>query len=328
MEKMPARFKRVAAAFDEVVARVKPCESSSGSEHSPEDSADLFDLVESFIEREGKLIMEENNGNNDNKINSEVEKEGNSVMESGYWSDEDGDTMDTLKSLLGFDGYAGGDDDEKQKILEDITEFACHISSDSPSISFKRQLMNLLRRKGFDAGLCKSKWERFGRNPSGEHEYIDVNINGTRYIVEIFLAGEFTIARPTTKYLSLLGVFPQIFVRKPETLKQIVRLMCNAMRESMKSKGMHVAPWRRNGYMQAKWFSHYRRTVNETSAKSMDAGGDENAKNRSVGFNPSRLPAGSAISYHCKDDFASRVGMRVGFLTRAFNGGSGIKMEL
>jgi uncharacterized protein (TIGR01615 family) len=117
------------------------------------------------------------------------------------------------------------------------------------------------------AGLCKSKWEKTGRYPSGNYEYIDVNVSGNRYIIEVLLAREFEIARPSDKYASLLDVLALIFVGKVEDLKQVVRQMCMAMKESMKSMGMHVPPWRRSGYMNSKWFGSYKRTTNEVPTR-------------------------------------------------------------
>ncbi|KAM7512775.1 hypothetical protein LguiB_011650 [Lonicera macranthoides] len=62
--------------------------------------------------------------------------------------------------------------------------------------------------------LCKSKSEKSGRIPSGDYEYVDINVNGTRYIIEIFLATEFELAT------SLVELIPNIFVGKIEELKQ------------------------------------------------------------------------------------------------------------
>lgn len=168
------------------------------------------------------------------------------------------------------------------------------------------------------AGLCKSKWVKSGRFPAGDYEYIDINISGNRYIVEVLIAREFEIARPTDRYTSLLDVFPPIFVGKVEDLKQVVRLMCRAIKESMKSSDMHVPPWRRKGYMQSKWFGSYKRTTNEVPTRKARSDNHAFAGKRSVGFEA--LPT---ISYHCRDDFASKVGLRVGHLTAALEG-SGI----
>ncbi|XVE51026.1 hypothetical protein DITRI_Ditri02bG0005100 [Diplodiscus trichospermus] len=315
MARIPVvRFNRIAAAFNEA-ARAPPvrlCESS-GSDHSPEDLNDLSDLVNSFIENNCSVETEES------KI--EPEKENENDGSEGYWSDSE--TKDMLKSLLGNNISDGKEDgDVKQKILVQ-TELVCRGADDMSSEAFKRQLMSRLRDKGFDAGLCKSRWEKFGRHPAGSYEYADVNVNGTRYIVEVNLAGKFEIARPTTSYTSLINVFPQIFVGKPEELKQIVRLMCRAIRESMKSKDMKVPPWRRNGYMQAKWSAHYKRTTNETSAKNASQRNDAGATKRSVGFE--KLPT---VSYYCRDNFASKAGLKVGYLTAAFNANSSIGLHL
>ncbi|XP_022723949.1 uncharacterized protein LOC111280755 [Durio zibethinus] len=313
MARIPVRFNRIAAAFDEA-ARAPPirlCESS-GSDHSPEDLTDLSDLVNSFIESNCGVETDEG------KI--EQEKENENDGSEGYWSGSE--TKDTLKSLVGNNIYDGNEDDVKHKILEQ-TELAYGSLRDRSSEGFKRQLMSRLRDKGFDAGLCKSRWEKFGGHPAGSYEYVDVNISGTRYIIEVNLAGEFEIARPTTSYASLIDVFPKIFVGKPEELKQIVRLMCKAIRESMKSSEMKMPPWRRNGYMQAKWFAYYKRTTNEISAKNASQKNDAVATKISVGFET--VPT---VSYYCRDNFASKAGLKVGYLTAAFNANGSIGLQL
>lgn len=166
------------------------------------------------------------------------------------------------------------------------------------------------------SGLCKSRWEKTGRFPAGSYEYVDVNLSGNRYIVEVNLAAQFEIVRPTAGYISLLEVIPPIFVGKPEKLKQIVRLMCAATRESIKKADLLVPPWRKNGYMQAKWFSCFKRTTNAIPAAEMSISGEGFAANRSIGF--VALPI---RPYYCGgDNFASKVGLKVGQLTAAFMG--------
>lgn len=129
-------------------------------------------------------------------------------------------------------------------------------------------------------GLCKSRWERFNKNTAGKYEYLDVRYESgyhNRYIIETNLAGEFEIARPTERYLSILNQVPRVFVGTPHELKLLVKIMCREMRRSMKDVGIHVPPWRRNGYMQAKWFGFYKRTsttnyemVNNNYSSSVD----------------------------------------------------------
>ncbi|OMO64768.1 hypothetical protein COLO4_31871 [Corchorus olitorius] len=302
MARIPVRFNRIAAAFNEA-ARAPPvrlCESS-GSDHSPEDLTDLSDLVNSFIESNCGVIETDEAG----KI-MEQEKDNENEGSEGYWSDSE--TKDMIKNLVCNEQ----DDDVKQNIRVQ-TELICDSIEDMSSDGSKRQLMSRLREKGFDAGLCKSRWERFGQHPAGRYEYVDVNVNGNRYIIEVNLGGEFEIARPTTSYTSLLNVFPRILVIKAEEMKQIVRLMCRAIRESMKSKELKIPPWRRRGYMQAKWFGHYKRTTNEISVKNTQKN-DAVATKRSVGFE--MFPS---VSYYCRDNFARKAGLKVGYLTAAFN---------
>jgi hypothetical protein len=114
---------------------------------------------------------------------------------------------------------------------------------------------------------------------------------------------EFEIARPTNQYSSLLEVFPLVFVGKVEELKKVVRLMCSAIKNSMKTMDMHVPPWRRNSYMQAKWFNTYKRTTNEVAARKFN-----------IGFEAKPLKA-----YNCRDKFGSKIASKVGYLTTAFN---------
>ncbi|XP_038881327.1 uncharacterized protein LOC120072874 [Benincasa hispida] len=262
----------------------------SGSDHSSENStADLFDLVKSFIEK------------GDIKI-----KEGE--KEDSYTEESDGFSFDSDAEAIKLRNLFGSLDDKNGEIRIEAEQALKPVGGRSfPGI--KRQLMAHLRRKGFDAGLCKSKMEKLRSFPAGDHEYIDVNFGGNRYIVEIFLAREFEIARPTSKYISLLNIFPEIFVGNLEELKQVVKLMCSAMKESMKKRNMHVPPWRRNGYMQAKWFGSYKRTTNQKVSGSAE---EETS--------PPEISLPCFKAYHCRGDFDQNAGIRVGNLTAVFGG--------
>ncbi|KAL5097469.1 hypothetical protein RYX36_001796 [Vicia faba] len=179
--------------------------------------------------------------------------------------DEEGlEKIEMLKNL--FDGNEDGEEDEredKERIRREVdVAIGGLVGSDTSFPGLKRWLMTQLRERGFDAGLCKTKWETKGKLTAGDYEYIDVNLSGKRYIIEVSLASEFEIARPTNQYSSLLEIFPMIFVGKVEEFKRVVRLMCSAIKGSMKRMDLHVAPWRRNLYMQTRWFSSYKRTTN------------------------------------------------------------------
>lgn len=152
-----------------------------------------------------------------------------------------------------------------------------------------------------------------GQISSGNYEYIDVNVAGTRYIIEVFLAGQFEIVRPSETYTSLLELIPPIYVGKIEELKQIGEIMCNALKMSLKNMEMHVPPWRRYGYVKAKWSTSYKRTINEISEKELQDSDQVSAKKRAL----VALPVTS--SYKCRDIFVSKVGFRVGHLAIAIN---------
>lgn len=140
-------------------------------------------------------------------------------------------------------------------------------------------------------------------------------MNDSRYIIEFNLAAQFEIARSTTRFSSLLGLFPPVFVGRPAELKKIVRVMCRTMKQSMKSTDMAMPPWRRNSYMQCKWLGSYRRTTNNAPTKN-GIGIDECSVRRAVGFVAS--PVGAAY-FRCRNEFMRDVPMRVGQLTATFS---------
>ncbi|KAK7292451.1 hypothetical protein RIF29_08232 [Crotalaria pallida] len=325
------RFERVAAAFDADVARVRLCESSSGSDHSPPETSSsssdhhLSYLVKSFMERgegEGELFAPRAAADTREREDYDDDDDDDGIPYSDFDSAEKKREM--LEGLLLlFAGGARDDDREaaaKEKIRKETAEIAAawkQLVGSKSSSHFKRHVMARLRERGFDAGLCKSKWERNGRFPAGDYEYVDVNFDGKRYIVQVSLASEFEIARPTNLYSSLLDVFPPVFVGKVEELKQVVRLMCNAIKGSMKSTDLLTPPWRRNGYMQAKWFSSYKRTTNDVATKKasppFSPGDHAFTPKRSIGFE-----ARPVNSFNCRDVYERKTGFRVSHLTEAF----------
>ncbi|PHT31008.1 hypothetical protein CQW23_27345 [Capsicum baccatum] len=262
---VPMKFKRVTEAFDEV-AKARICESS-GSEHSPasESVMNLSELVNSFLE--GEVIV-------DDKLTEITDV---NVDDNNNNCFDESKIKENLKDLFDCD------DGSKRRIINAVKNaLDDEEENERSSIEFKRRLMSRLRDRGFDVGLCKSKWEKASNHTSGSYEYIDVNMLSNRYIIEVSLAGEFEIARPTRCYAKLLDIFPNVFVGKVEELKQVVRIMSRAMKKSMKKMDIYVPPWRRLGYMEAKWFGSYKRTTNENYQKiNFDL-----MKKRDVGFVP------------------------------------------
>ncbi|GJZ99356.1 hypothetical protein Tco_0671907 [Tanacetum coccineum] len=169
------------------------------------------------LRRESKYTCLSENVRAMGVIANDIADAGEGNKDDGYDSDDDGEDSDmeeikdSLKRLFSFNG-----DEARSKATLQVQKAFRHVINDNPSSSnFKMQLLACCR----DQGVCKSKWEKNDKVPSGYHEYIDANINGTRYIIGVSLVEEFHIARPTISYTSLLDVFPQIVVCIVKELK-------------------------------------------------------------------------------------------------------------
>ncbi|MCI11070.1 DUF506 family protein, partial [Trifolium medium] len=149
MANLPMRFHRMMEAFDADVAlaRGKRCSESSGSEHSPESSTDLSDLVLSFMEDN------ERSGEEEDVIRSkdrDDEKDGEEVEKSGEWCDNEKSEM--LKGLFGGNEDIDEDERDAKEMIRKEVEVAIElVESDSIDDGFKRRLMSQLREKGHDA---------------------------------------------------------------------------------------------------------------------------------------------------------------------------------
>ncbi|QHO52585.1 hypothetical protein HN51_021500 [Arachis hypogaea] len=131
---------------------------------------------------------------------------------------------------------------------------------------------------GYDASICKSRWEKLSSYPAGEYEYIDVMIGKERLIVDVDFRSEFEIARSTKAYKAILQNLPYIFVGKCERLQRIVAVVSEAAKQSLKKKGMHVPPWRRVEYVRAKWLSPYTRITGSVSKEEGNSAVDSGAE--------------------------------------------------
>ncbi|XP_002967161.2 uncharacterized protein LOC9636096 [Selaginella moellendorffii] len=231
---------------------------SSGSEHEPS-SVCLAAMVDEFMEEAafGKCRSK-------NPCSSKGDERG---------SDLGGEVLDYLK------GFTACSSEEELALLSDVTAAVtvvknkameiCNEGMDCASGCAKRATLRSLRSAGHNAAICKSRWDHGGGFPGGDYEYIDVLIERSdgkleRLIVDIDFRGQFEIARPTDRYTAIVHELPAIFVGGAERLQQIVNLMCNGVKESLKKRGMPLPPWRKLEYMRAKWLSAYKRTTNES----------------------------------------------------------------
>ncbi|XP_059318590.1 uncharacterized protein LOC132068918 [Lycium ferocissimum] len=175
--------------------------------------------------------------------------------------------------------------------VKDALKLFSFLKSNKPIL--RRNVMTYLRGFGYNAAICKTKWESSGGLKAGNYEFIDVfrSDNNTRYVIDLDFAAEFEIARPTNHYERLLKSLPNVFVGKSEELKCILKVMSDGARLSLRSKELLIPPWRKNRFMQNKWLGAYKRTinilpsVNDSSALLLPLKQTNVVKCRSVGFN-------------------------------------------
>lgn len=202
--------------------------------------------------------------------------------------------------LLFDDGSLTGDEDSKSSLIEDLAAVlhscvdnlperilldevnkavaAVNVGSyvgDGVTSYLKRHVVRHLRRVGYNAGICKSRWDHLGGFPGGDYEYIDVLFEGSagrdeRILVDVDFKAQFEIARPTAQYDALVQALPSVFVGKQDQLQWIVNVMSDAVKLSLKERGMYLPPWRKPEYMRAKWFFSYRRTTINSWERSND----------------------------------------------------------
>ncbi|CAI7779490.1 unnamed protein product [Closterium sp. NIES-53] len=167
-------------------------------------------------------------------------------------------------------------------------------SSSGSNGNLRRAVMCLLRSKGYDAAVCKARWEHSKGLPGGTYEYIDVILPcqgsaaaaattttaaaatttaaattpspfspSDRIIVDIEFRAQFQIARPTFAFDAVVHSAPIIFVGRLNRLLKITEVLADATRQSLREQGLHLPPWRRAEYLRTKWAGPYRRTTNQ-----------------------------------------------------------------
>ena len=81
-----------------------------------------------------------------------------------------------------------------------------------------------------------------------------------RVLVDIDFRAQFEIARPTAEYAALAEALPDLVVGSADKMRDIIWIMCDAAKRSLKARGLHLPPWRKKRYLEAKWLSSHKRT--------------------------------------------------------------------
>ncbi|XP_059073823.1 uncharacterized protein LOC131874457 [Cryptomeria japonica] len=108
----------------------------------------------------------------------------------------------------------------------------------------RRFVMKNLRCAGYDACICRS---RCTEAPSLKHN------SNNRLVADIDFTSQFEFARPTAEYSALLQILPSCFVGRADKLRGMIKIMCDAAKISLKAEGLHLPPWRKYRYVEAKW---------------------------------------------------------------------------
>ncbi|XP_020275971.1 uncharacterized protein LOC109850365, partial [Asparagus officinalis] len=150
-----------------------------------------------------------------------------------------------------------------RSILLSINENHLHVFKGDGQCScscIRHFLVKHLRISGYDAAVCLSRWQGFDKVPGGDHEYVDVVVNGNhkgseRLIIDIDFRSHFEIARAIKPYDEILSSLPVVYVGSFGRLKQFLRAMVDAAEYSLRRNSMPLPPWRSLDYLQAKWQS-------------------------------------------------------------------------
>ncbi|KAL9992873.1 hypothetical protein Hdeb2414_s0001g00001021 [Helianthus debilis subsp. tardiflorus] len=167
----------------------------------------------------------------------------------------DSDALETLKSLTPCVSVV------QRNLLADTSKIVDNNKNLKRKDELRKFVVEELILIGYDASICKSHWEKSSSYPAGEYKYLDVVVGGgDRIIIDLDFRSEFEIARPTCIYKAILRSLPDIFVGDALRLQQILAIVSESAKQSLKKKGMHVPPWRKLEYMRSKWLSTYFRT--------------------------------------------------------------------
>ncbi|XVF25794.1 hypothetical protein REPUB_Repub13aG0244200 [Reevesia pubescens] len=251
----------------------------------------LSDMEFGFLEEygdqgfPGSCNSDEFQGNNNSEMmelggdddeDQERENNGNSVENNkSYWENQHQVLQATLCRTSSLESRTRNATKEALKDIQRAgTVCACGKSmAENCRNCLMREVSNRLQNGGFNSAICRSKWRSSLDIPSGEHSFLDVIENSrkgeVRVIIELNFRAEFEIARASEDYNRLVQRLPEVFVGKVERLSNVIKILCLAAKKCMKEKKMHMGPWRKHRYMQAKWLKSCERN---TSTQSLSVG--------------------------------------------------------
>ncbi|CAL1397986.1 unnamed protein product [Linum trigynum] len=163
------------------------------------------------------------------------------------------------------------------------------------------EIAGRLRNAGYNSGICRTKWRSSPDIPSGEHTFLDVIDNSkrgeVRVVIELNFRAEFEMAKASDEYSRLVRRLPEVFVGKIERLTSVIKILCMAAKKCMSEKKMHMGPWRKHRYMQAKWLG----TCRERKTPSPSLSGSDLATAAAAGYLGRRKARSSMLTVDLLD---------------------------
>ncbi|KAK4361123.1 hypothetical protein RND71_020075 [Anisodus tanguticus] len=245
------------------------------SDISGEPALNNSDTVFSFLDEEGQSSSPESVNddvyvkNRDQHEDEELNENKENVESNQFWETQHQLLQAVLCRTTPLESQIRSITKETVKeIKQSENSCSCRkMINDGCRNCLMKEVCSRLQNAGFNSAICKSKWRSSPDIPSGEHTFIDVVDNSSlkkgemRVIIELNFRGEFEIAKASEEYNRLVKCLPEVFVGKIERLLSLIKIMCNAAKKCMKEKKLHMAPWRKQRYMQAKWLKTVERTV-------------------------------------------------------------------
>ncbi|BAF17976.1 uncharacterized protein [Oryza sativa Japonica Group] len=206
----------------------------------------------------------------DDDDGSDDEGSGGAAKCRAFWKEQQSQLYEALAKMSSAESRIQADAEEAMRQMRAAAAGACSCASRGAAAAAAgsggcrsctlRFLAERLRDAGYNSAICRSKWPRSPEIPSGEHSYVDVvaptrSGKAVRVVVEPSFRGEFEMARGGAGYRALVASLPEAFVGRADRLRGVVRVMCAAAKQCARESGMHMAPWRKQRYMEAKWLA-------------------------------------------------------------------------
>ncbi|KAG5622573.1 hypothetical protein H5410_007791 [Solanum commersonii] len=218
--------------------RILTCHNRE-SEFSGDHAINISDTIFSFLDEEGSSVESVIDD-----VYVEYEEKEN-VEDNKFWETQHQLLQSVLCRTTTLESQIRSI--TKQTLKEASKNCCCEmvnniITTSCPNCLMK-EVCTSLQNAGFNSAICKSKWKSSPDIPSGRSE--------DNYRIKF--SREFELAKASDEYNRLVKCLPDVFVGKIERLLSVIKILCNAAKKCMKEKKMHIAPWRKQKYMQAKW---------------------------------------------------------------------------